>query len=80
MKVFELHLDCSKCDGCGIAMVAAPSYEEAVKEYVKNGDCGKDVAEGIVKFTKSSDIPILGLEYAGGTQIISDCFCFCQEL
>ncbi len=80
MKVFELRLDCSKCDGVGMAIVAASSYEEAISEYEENGDCGDDVKDGLVVFTERNRIPIAGLEYSGDVQILCECFCFNQEV
>ena len=80
MTVFCLKLDCLRCDGTGMALVAAPDYESAEREYIENGDCGDDVAAGIVVFTKESGTPVPLLEYGGGTKILCDCFCFNQEV
>ena len=80
MKVFSLKLDNLRCDGAGMALVAAQDYESAEREYIENGDCGDDVATGVVVFTKDSRDPIPGLEYSGGMKVLCDCFCFNQDI
>jgi hypothetical protein len=76
MNVYQLRIDGdkSKVFGGGAALVAAPTFEAAKYEYICNGDWGEDVYCGDIVFTPSCDIPILGLNYEGGTQILVDAF------
>ena len=80
MNVFKLELDCSRCDGVGMALVAAPDFESAIEEYVKSGECSDDVASGLMVFTKQSEEPIYGLHYDGSEEVLCDCFCFNQDI
>ena len=71
MKIFKLHIDCSKCNWIGMALVAAMSYDAAVNEYVNNGDSGEFVRKGEIVFTDDSKTPLEGLEFSD-TRILCD--------
>lgn len=61
MKVFQLHVDSTRCYWIGMALVAAMSYEAAVAEYTKNSDSGEFVKSGEIVFTADSQKPLEGL-------------------
>lgn len=73
MNVYQLNPIGEACGG--MALVAAPDFETAKDEYILNGEYGQEVALG-APISRFSDIPIAGLHYEGGVQILCDKFYF----
>lgn len=82
MNVYQLTPDYVKSKGyCGgMALVAAPTYEEAVKKYLEEGGNSREIKNGELVISKFSDMHILGLHAEGSTpRVICDRFYIEEE-